>query len=114
MAAQRPERPPARAQLRTGTLMEPTADTMSRILSENAAATSALEDQRQPRSVFVINLAIGATRINHGLGRRARGATVSPTVPDATFAWGFSVDGDRVAIITTIGVAQLAATVEIF
>lgn len=88
-----------------------------------AAATDRMVDQlaeasdrnaQVPRSVRVVDLVVGANRVVTNLGRRARGATLTPTVADATFAWSFAPDGDKAAIITIVGVAQPACTIEVF
>lgn len=66
------------------------------------------------RRVVTMDLAVGANRINHGLGAKARGAYVTPTVADASYAYSFAADGDKQAVITVVGVAQPGATVEVF
>ncbi len=66
------------------------------------------------RSIIVMDLAVGANTVNHGLGAAARGCNVTPTVADATYAWSFAVSGQRQAIITVVGVAQPGATLEIY
>lgn len=91
--------------------------------SDDQAGTERMIDQltqaaernaQTPRSVRVVDLAVGANRIVTNLGRRARGCTLTPTVADATFAWSFTPDGDKAAIITVVGVAQPACTIEVF
>lgn len=112
MAAQPPKRPATVSRLVQATLLDQPA--VGRLLSDQADATTALEQQVKRRSVLIADLAVGVNRLAHGLGRKALGATVTPTVADASFAWSFSVDGDRVAIITVVGVGQPNATVEVF
>lgn len=113
MPADKRTRPRVRAQLQTGTLVsgDPSA---SRLLSDLGDAVGALETGQLVRSRARVDLALGANRIVHGLGRRAVGANVTPTVADATFAWSFAADGDRVAVITLVGVAQPGAAVEFY
>lgn len=78
---------------------------------------SVLEDlfqARTPRSAITIDLVIGDNRIPHGLGRKSRGANVSPTTANAAFGFSHAPDGDLIAVITVVGVAQPGATVEIY
>lgn len=81
-------------------------------------AVSQLEDRartiERPRTVARVNLVVGTNRIAHGLGRMSVGAFVSPSVADASFAYSHAPDGDRIAVITVVGVAQPGATVEMF
>lgn len=109
MAAKRPSPPRPRDQVVAFATNTP--DSTQRAVDQLQQAAGKLS---APRSVRVVDLIVGANRINHGLGRKAQGATVAPTVADATFAWSFAPDGDRVAIITVVGVAQPGATVECF
>ena len=67
-----------------------------------------------PRAVFTVDLYVGVNRVVTSLGRRAQGCTVTPTVADPTFAWSFAPEGDRLALITVLGVDQPGATVEFF
>lgn len=66
------------------------------------------------RSDRVIDLVVGVNRVTTGLGRKAKGCHLSPTVADASFAWSFATDGDRQVLITVIGVAQPACPVEFY
>lgn len=67
-----------------------------------------------PRSVRVVDLAIGTNRVVTNLGRRAQGCTLTPTVASAAFAWSFAADGDKAAVITVIGAAQPACPIEFY
>lgn len=113
MPAVKATRPATRAQNVAPTLMgvDPAID---RVVGQLAVAINRNEAAAAPRAVFQQSLALGANRISHGLGRRARGATLTPTVADATFAWSFGTDNDTQAIVTLIGVAQPNATIEVF
>lgn len=113
MPADKRQRPRVRPQLQTGTQLQGDPTT-SRLLSELGTGVQNLEGQQKTRSHCTVNLAVGANRIVHGLGRRAAGASITPTVADASWAWAFAADGDRIAIITCIGVPQPGATVEFF
>lgn len=76
-------------------------------------AVQALQTQRQ-RVPVIYDLVVGTNRVTTGLGRRAQGCTLTPTVTDAMFAWSFAVDDDRTVIITVIGAAQPACPLEIW
>lgn len=68
-----------------------------------------------PRSVRTgVDLVVGDNRIVTGLPRRARGCNLTPTVADATFAWAFAPSGDRMAVITVIGIDQPGVTLEFY
>jgi len=77
-------------------------------------AVTRMEQQLPSRAVAVVDLAAGATTINHGLGRRPRGASVTPTVADATFAWAMTSANEKQAVITCVGTTQPGATVELY
>lgn len=115
MAAQKIARPAARAQLATGTIvgaLDPTV--VSRHLSELSDAVERNESSAIPtRAQLNVDLAVGDNSINHGLGRRARGCTVTPTVADASWAWAMTSATDKTVTITCVGVAQPNAFVEV-
>jgi hypothetical protein len=98
----------------TGTLVQPDPSTISRLLSDLGDRVDEHDKQIQARSTRTVDLIVGANRIAHGLGRRARGVTVMPTVADTTWAWSFAADGDSNVIITCVGVPQPGATVEVY
>lgn len=83
-----------------------------RMTSQLAALVAAIPPT--DRRVLTVNLVVGENRVNHGLGARARGVTVCPTVADATFAWSCAVNDDRQVVITVVGVAQPGATIEVY
>jgi hypothetical protein len=114
MSATKGTRPKARTQLQTGTLGDLDPQTTSRMLSDLGDAHDHLASAVAGRNAVVVSLAIGATRINHGLGRKAHGCTVTPTVADATWAWAMTAADDKQITITTIGAAQPNASVEIY
>lgn len=116
MAAKQIPRPSAKAQLATGTLvgaLDPSI--VSRHLSELGDSLEQSQSGATPsRFQGVVSLAVGTNRISHGLGRVARGATVTPmTSADATFAWAMTAADAMTAVITVVGVAQ-KAFVEVF
>lgn len=86
---------------------------VGRVVGQAVSAIGRLNDQTVNSVIVVQDLVVGMNRINHGLGRRARLAHVSPTVADASFAWAFTTDNDTQAIVTVVGVPQPRATVEI-
>lgn len=71
-------------------------------------------DQLRDRAMLVVDLVVGATTIVHQLGRKPTGATVTPTVANATWAWALTLSTKTQAVITCVGVAQPGATVEVF
>lgn len=71
-------------------------------------------DQLHDRVMLTVDLKVGANVINHGLGRKPTGATVTPMVADATWAWALTASSSSQMTITCIGVAQPGATVEAF
>lgn len=75
-------------------------------------ASQRAADQLRDRSSVVTSLAVGDNVINHGLGRKPTGATVTPTVADATWAWALKSADSSQMTITCIGVAQPNAAVE--
>lgn len=84
-----------------------------RALGELGVALSRVEARGQ-RSSTVVDLAIGANRVTHGLGRIPKGANVTPTVADASFAWAMTAATDRTVTITVIGAAQPGAGIEVY
>jgi hypothetical protein len=87
---------------------------VGRLIDSVANSVSQTSSRIKDRAILTVDLAIGANTVNHGLGFRAHGASVCPTVADATFAWSFAVPNDRQVTITVIGAAQPGAAVEVF
>lgn len=114
MSATKLTRPAPRPQLHTGTLIDADPNKVSRLLSDLGSSHEQLAATVAPRVTLTVSLVVGTNRVSHGLGRRARGATVTPTVADATFAWAFATDNITQAIITVVGVPQPNATIEVF
>jgi hypothetical protein len=110
MAAKKPTRPDAKEQLVTGTLVNQDPVAQSRLLSDLASAQRAAP--RVERSSTTIDLKVGANVINHGLGGKPRGATISPTVADVTYAAAMTAADDRQATISVLNIAQPGAGVE--
>jgi len=113
MPARRIRRPGPRSQLLTGTQLTTDPDAGARLLSDLSSAHQELERRVEPRAIFAVDLPVGATRINHKLGRKARHVAIGPTTADATWAWAWANDGDATVVITTVGVPQTAASVEV-
>lgn len=103
-------RPRQRQQLSTGKLMDADPQKISRHLAEVAAAIPEVKDRTSQK----VDLVVGDNLINHGLGRPALGATVTPSVADATFAWAMTATDRLTATITVVGVPQTGARVEVF
>ncbi len=113
MPARKPQRPVARAgSVPTG------GDTkiadVPRQLGGLAAAVRTLENRAKDRASVVVDLVVGANRINHGLGRVPNGASVTPTVADATWAWAVTDKSAAQIEITTVGVVQPSAALEVW
>lgn len=69
------------------------------------------------RVAVVADLEIGQNRVRHGLGRKALGYTLTPTVADAGFAHALDVANPRPDLevwINVIGAAQPSARIEVF
>lgn len=68
--------------------------------------------------VFTADLVVGVNRLNHGLGRIPRNVHVTPTTADATWSWAWTTSGnnqpERQIWITTTGVAQAGAVIEVY
>lgn len=91
-------------------------ETTQRALDAITASISRLQSDRL-RQVVTANLAIGTNKVQHGLGRKAAGYTLTATVADAAFA--HAVDDvnphpEREIWIVVIGAAQLNARLEIW
>ena len=107
-------RPSHRQQLVTGTLVgELDPATVSRQLTELGDAMDG-QVTAPPRFQGTITLVVGINVVNHGLGRTPKGATVTPTVADASFAWALTTADNGTATITVVGVKQPNAYVEVF
>lgn len=112
-----PASKPSRPQNRPG--LVPVAGTVEledvpRSMSKLATALLELQGRTQDRRILTLDLAVGANRINHRLGRVPSGVNITPTTADATWAWALTSKNARQLVITTVGVAQAGATVEIF
>ena len=114
MSTNRTQRPRPRQQLQTGTLMTADPAAVSRHLSDLATAQQATDRRVVDRNQITVTLPVGATRINHGLGRKAQGCSVTPSVADATWAWAMTAADDKTITLTTVGVAQPNARVEVY
>ena len=108
MPAKRPTRPAVRPRVLAPVTGDVTSFTQ-RLIADSASRAS---DQLHDRSSTVVNLVVGANVINHGLGRKPRGAQITPSVADATWAFALTAADDRQATITCVGVAQPNAFVE--
>ena len=114
MSAQRAQRPKQRQQLQTGTLVNTDSAAVSRALGDLATAQQATDRRVVDRVRVTVDLVVGDNRVSHGLGRVARGATVTPTTADASFAWALTGGDSRQAVITVVGVGQAKASVELY
>lgn len=107
MPASKPQRPPVRPRQ-----FAPVSDDSTiRQVSQSAQRAA---DQLRDRDVVVANLTIGDTTLNHGLGRKPRGISVSPTVANATWAFALKSSTPTQIVITCVGTTQPNATVEIY
>lgn len=61
------------------------------------------------------DLEVGTNAVRHGLGRSPRFVGITPTVADASFAWGLNASDnphpDRQVLIDVVGVAQPGALI---
>lgn len=110
MPANKSKRAPQTRQLVSHQSDDP--DAVSR--SIDAIAAQLVPSTRKERDSQVVNLAVGANVLRHKLGRTPTGAAVTPTTADATFAWALTAKSATTVTITTVGVAQTAATLEVF
>lgn len=69
---------------------------------------------RSEKYGFSADLVVGTNRLSHGLGHGVHGATLTPTVADATFAWELTSSDDKQVVITVVGVDQPKAWVEVW
>lgn len=107
MPAQKPVKPQTRPRI-----IAPKSGDQAQRQVIDAVQRSA--DQLRDRASMTMDLAVGANVVNHGLGRAPRGASVSPTVADATWAWALTAADDKQATITCVGVAQPGAAIEVW
>jgi len=114
MPAVKPQRPQQRQQLQTGTLIDADPAKVSRHLSELGAGLDALAARIKDRDHATVTLPVGSTRVPHGLGRKAIGCSVTPTTADATWAWAMTAADDKTVTVTTVGVTQTNAIVEVW
>jgi hypothetical protein len=100
------------------------AATQPRILGHNVPdidaaqrLTQQLADKQQAaqrRSSVTVDLVVGDNTVTHRLGTRPRGAHLTPTVADASFAWALKSRDERQAVITVVGVDQPGAELEFY
>lgn len=113
MAARRPKRIRSSTTL---TIVSTGDANMDRALSRVATSVQDLQSAAN-RVVVTQDLEIGRNVVRHGLGRRARGYTLVPTVADAAFAHAIddaNSNPDREVWITVVGTAQAGARVEVW
>lgn len=107
-------RPKTRPRLQTGTLINGDPSIMSRHLSDLGTAVERIEGAVKDRVAFTVDLAVGANKLSHGLGRTPKGLTLTPTVADVTFAWAMTAADDKQVTVTVLNIAQPGACVEVF
>lgn len=110
MPAKRP--PLVRTRDRLADVSADTPEGLSRTVDELSRQVLRLEPT--PRSAVQVDLRVGSNRVVHNLGRKPRGATVTPTVADATFAWALTSADERTAVIAVAGIAQDRAWLEFY
>lgn len=81
----------------------------SRALLALADAIARLERRPSYQAVSV-DLEIGINTVRHSLGRRPVVCLVTPTVADASFAYGVEMD-ERQVLVTVLGADQPGASV---
>lgn len=110
MPVQRPRRPATRPRQIATTGGDITPITMRQVVQSAQRAADQLKD----RAVITRDLVVGDTVITHGLGRAPTGATITPSVANATWAWALKSTTTTQIIITCVGVAQPGAVLEVF
>lgn len=87
-----------------------------RVLADMEQRFRAAEARSPGRQTLVVDLAIGVNKLDHGLGRPPVGASVTPTVASAAFAWArvAAAQPERQVWIEVIGQAQPGAAVEVW
>lgn len=88
-------------------------DDIARAVSDLAASVQA-QEQRGGRQSLSADLAVGANRVNHELGRKPRGCSVTPTIADATFGWALTSATSTQLVITVVGTGQPGASIEVW
>jgi len=114
MPAKMVARPKSRQQLQTGTLVNNDPAATSRQLSDLTTAVDRLEVRTVDRTQLTVDLVAGTNTVNHGLGRKVRGMTLTPTVADVTFAWALTGSDEKQATISVLNVAQPRCPVEFY
>lgn len=116
MGGQPPKRPIARRALLPVQVDDAKTQHALRELGDEVARLGQLN--ALDRQVVTVDLVVGTNKVNHGLGRRVRGYTLTPTVADATFAHALVIAGnsqpDRQVWISVIGVNQPGAVLEVW
>lgn len=110
MPAKRPVRPDTRARVLAPVNGSVTPFTQRLIVDASQRSANQLRD----RNGVLVDLKVGSNIVNHGLGRKPDGATVTPTVADPSWAWALSSRDERQITIICTGVAQPGAFVEFF
>ena len=111
MPATKPQRVLTKPRITTPTIATPT---VGRAIGDTTDAVRQVSNRLKDRTDLTVSLAIGDNRIAHGLGRKPRGYTITPSVADATFAHALKAADDKVLTITVVGAAQPNAVVEVF
>jgi hypothetical protein len=90
----------------------------NRALETLAERLRVLEGRTPVRVTLRVDLALGINKINHGLGRKVVGASVTPTEASAGFAWCVLFDDnpqpERQVWIEVLGIPQTGAAVEVW
>lgn len=106
-----PVKKPVRPTVRPRQFAPIAGDAVVRQVAQSAQRAA---DQLHDRAQVTFSLVVGDTTINHTLGRTPTGATVTPTVANATWAWALKSASSTQIILTCVGVAQPNAVIEIF
>lgn len=111
MGVTKPQRPPARPRMTSPTSSVDVTPFSQRLIAD---ASQRAADQLRDRAVLQVDLKVGDNVINHGLGRKPRGATVTPSVADASWAWSLRSPTTTQVTLTCVGVPQPGAVIEVF
>lgn len=88
--------------------------TTARAIADLATAVQRTEDRHGARDILTADITAGANTINHGLGRKPRGCSVTPTVAAADFAWAMTRATPTQLTITAVGTTQPNAVIEVY
>lgn len=116
MPTAKPRRPAAVRRFNRPEVPDPTTERALRNIE--TALDPVMDSPLASLQLITADLVVGVNKIAHGLGRAPRNVRVTPTTADASWAWAWTTAGNalpqRQVWITTVGVAQAGATIEVY